>query len=91
LEGSKVAIVEEYDIKSLYHMLVKCYEHLHPLVRLDRSCPNQDILKEDCSLDIFEQIASTSEPTKEVMKRELLVFRRYQLDVKDIKCPLQRW
>ncbi len=25
------------------------------------------------------------------MKRELLIFKRYQLDVKDIKCPLQWW
>jgi hypothetical protein len=39
-------------------------------------------------LDICDQIASTREPTKELVKRELLVFRRYQLDVKDIKCPL---
>jgi hypothetical protein len=28
-----VALVEEYDKKSLYPMLVKCHEHLHPLVR----------------------------------------------------------
>ncbi len=28
-----VALLEEYDRKSLYAMLVKCYEHLYPLVR----------------------------------------------------------
>jgi hypothetical protein len=28
-----VVHVEEYDKKSLYPMLVKCHEHLHPLVR----------------------------------------------------------
>jgi hypothetical protein len=39
-------------------------------------------------LDIFEQTASISELAEELVKRELLVFRRYQLDVKDIKCPL---
>ncbi len=33
-----VAFVEKYDRKTLYPMLVKCYEHLHPLVRLDRNC-----------------------------------------------------
>ncbi len=60
-------------------MLVKCHEHLHPLVRLDTNCVDQFI---------FEQIANTSEPTKELVKKELLVFRRYQMDVKDIKCPL---
>jgi hypothetical protein len=42
-------------------------------------------------LDIFEQIASTSELVKELVKRELLISGRYQLDVKDIKCPLQWW
>jgi hypothetical protein len=29
-----VALVEEYDRKSLYPMLVKCHEDLHPLVKL---------------------------------------------------------
>ncbi len=58
-------------------MLVKCHEHLHPLVRLDWNCVNQNIFQQDCSLDIFEQIASTSEPTKELMKRELLIFKKY--------------
>ncbi len=33
-----VVFVEEYDRKSLYLMLVKCHEHLHPLVSLDRNC-----------------------------------------------------
>jgi hypothetical protein len=42
-------------------------------------------------LDIFEQTASTSELAKELVKRKLLVFKRYQMDVKDIKCPLQWW
>jgi hypothetical protein len=41
------------------------------------------------SLDIFEQIAS--ELAEELIKRGVLIFRRYQLDVKDIKCPLQWW
>jgi hypothetical protein len=29
-----VALVEEYDRKSLYPMLIKCYEHMHPLVKV---------------------------------------------------------
>jgi hypothetical protein len=41
-------------------------------------------------LDIFEQIASTNEPVEALVK-ESLIFRRYQLDVKDTKCPLQQW
>ncbi len=28
-----VALVEDYDRKSLYPMLVKCHEHLHHLVK----------------------------------------------------------
>jgi hypothetical protein len=33
----------------------------------------------------------TSEPTKKVVNKELLMFRRFQVDVKDIKCPLEWW
>ncbi len=32
-----VLLVEKYDKMSFYPMLVKCHEHLHPLVRLDRN------------------------------------------------------
>jgi hypothetical protein len=39
-------------------------------------------------LNIFEQTANTNEPAEELVKMELLVFRRYQLDAKDIKCPI---
>jgi hypothetical protein len=42
-------------------------------------------------LDIFEQTSNTNEPAEELVKKELLIFKRYQLDVKDIKCPLQWW
>jgi hypothetical protein len=35
-----VALVEEYNKKTLYPMLVKCLEHLHPLVRLNRNSTN---------------------------------------------------
>jgi hypothetical protein len=40
-----VALVEEYDRKSLYPMFVKCHEHLHPLVKLDRNWVDQNIIK----------------------------------------------
>jgi len=42
-------------------------------------------------LDIFEQTTSTNEPIEELVKKELLIFKRYQLDAKNIKCPLQWW
>jgi len=86
-----VVLVEKYDRKSLYPMLVKCHEHLHPLVRLKKNSTDHNIFDEDYNLDIFENIASTSEPTEEFVKRELLIFRRYQLDTMDIKYPFQWW
>jgi hypothetical protein len=36
-------------------------------------------------------IANTSEPTMELFNRELLIFKCYQVDVKDIKCIFQWW
>jgi hypothetical protein len=53
-------------------------------------CVDQ-ITNEDYSLDIFQQIASTSEPTKELVTKELLIFRHYQMDPKNMKCLLQWW
>ncbi len=86
-----VVIVKEYDKKSLYPMLLKCHHHLHPLVEIESSFVNISV-DEDCILGIFEQIANTSEPTKELVNRErVLIFRQYQVDVKEIKCPLQWW
>jgi hypothetical protein len=32
---------------------------------------------------------NTNEPTIILVNNELLIFRHYQVDVKDIKCPLQ--
>jgi hypothetical protein len=48
---------------------------------------DQDV-DEDCSLNIFEMIASTNEPTKEFLNKELLIFKRFEVDVQNIKCPL---
>jgi hypothetical protein len=41
------------------------------------------------SLNIFQMIAKTIEPTKDLVKKELLVFLCYQVDVKEIKCFFQ--
>jgi hypothetical protein len=38
-----VSLVEEYEKKSLYPMLIKCHEHFHPLVKLERNNANQNI------------------------------------------------
>jgi hypothetical protein len=42
-------------------------------------------------LDIFQMIIKSNEPTKELVKRELLIFWSFQVDVKEIKCPFQWW
>jgi len=42
-------------------------------------------------LDIFEQITNTNEPIEKLVKRKFPIVRRYQLDIKDIKCPFQWW
>jgi hypothetical protein len=49
------------------------------------------ITDENYDLDIFQQLASTSEPTKELVTKELLIFRHYQMDPKNIKCLFQWW
>jgi hypothetical protein len=40
------------------------------------------------SLDIFEMTTITSDPTIELVNRKLMILKHYQVDVKDIKCPL---
>jgi hypothetical protein len=42
-------------------------------------------------MDIFEMTAKTNEPTKELINRELLISKRYQVDANEIKCSLQWW
>jgi hypothetical protein len=49
-----------------------------------------EIDEKNC-LDIFEMFVGTNEPTKEVVNKELLMFRRFQVDLKDIQCPLEWW
>jgi hypothetical protein len=68
-------------------MLLKFYYHLHPLLKSERGVVNQKVEK-DKSLDIFEMIIGISGPTMELVNRELLIFKCYQVDVKDIKCSL---
>jgi hypothetical protein len=46
---------------------------------------------EDFSLDIFQLTTSTNEPSKELVTKELVIFKRYKVNPKDIKCPLQWW
>jgi hypothetical protein len=84
-----VSIVDEYDRRTLYLMFLKCYHHLHLMIE-SVGCVNQ-IGDEDSSLDIFQQIPSTNDPSKELVTKVLLIFKHYQMDLKDIKCLLQWW
>ncbi len=82
------SIVKGYDKKTLYPMLVKCYYHLHSLED-NRNTFEEEGFVENCRVNIFHMNASTSESTQELMDRELLIFRKYQVNMKEINCPLQ--
>ncbi len=70
-----MALIKENDRKSLWPMLVKCHEHLHPLVTLDKICANHNIFEQNCSLNIFEQTTSTSEPIEMLVKGGVVSFQ----------------
>jgi hypothetical protein len=46
---------------------------------------------EDSSLDIFEMTTNTSELVVELVNKKLLIFKRFQVNPKEIKCLLQWW
>jgi len=71
-------------------MHLKCFYHLHPLVKSERGVVEQKV-EEDRNLNIFEMTTNISELVTNLVNRKLLVFRHYQVDFKDIKCPLQWW
>jgi hypothetical protein len=83
-----VTIVEEYDKISLYLMFIKCHHYLHMVTRFLIGCLNPN---ENFALNIFEQIVSTNELMKKLVDRELFIFKKYQVHIKNIKCPLQWW
>jgi hypothetical protein len=73
--------------ENLFLFFFKCHYYLHPLAEFETRVVDQKVEK-DNNLDIFEMTANTIEPTLELINRQLLIFKRYQMDVKDIKCPL---
>jgi hypothetical protein len=46
-------------------------------------------IDEESIPDIFEMSARTNESTKELVNKELQMFRKFQVHVKDVKCPLE--
>jgi hypothetical protein len=83
-----VNIVEKYDRQSLYPMLLECYHYLHQKAKSKVGCVYQ-IRHANSDLNIFEQTPNTSEPTIELVIKEMLIFRCYQMDSKDIKHLFQ--
>jgi hypothetical protein len=85
-----IVIVEEYNNKIVYPMLVKCYHHLHPLIDNGSIFTKENIV-EICNLDIFEMTTNTNELAKELINKQRVVdIQNYQ--VKEIiKCLLQWW
>jgi len=57
-------------------MLFKMLSLLHPMVKSEIGCAYQTI-DVNSDLDIFEQTPNTSEPIIKLVRREMLIFRRY--------------
>jgi hypothetical protein len=81
-----VSIVKEYNRRSLYPMLFKCYYYLHPMVESKVGCVDQ-IRHTKFDLNIFEQTPKANEPSTKLVNREMLIFMCYQVDSKEMKCP----
>jgi hypothetical protein len=69
---------------------MKSYYHLHPLIKSDNDFVDMKV-DDDINLYIFQITTGNTKSTKKLVKRELLVFRCYQVDLKEIKCPLSWW
>ncbi len=52
----KMVILHSYDNKSLFHMFLKCYHHLQPLLKVNYFFHNKN--EKYCSFDIFEMVVT---------------------------------
>jgi len=64
-----VSIVEEYDVKTLYSMLLKCYHYLHHVGESEFGGIT-DHEDHDYILDIFQMTTSKKELSKELVTKE---------------------
>jgi len=71
--------MEKYDQRSLFPMVLSHYHILHPMAEFGPVANMQT--NEKSSLDIFEISVSINEPTKDVVNKELMMFKRFQVDV----------
>ncbi len=62
---------------------------MHPLVKSKRVLFIKGL--KDNNLDIFEMTTNTNELAMELVNKKLLILKCYQVDVENIKCPLQWW
>jgi len=83
-----IFIVQEYDMRSLFPMLLQCHQHLHLVVKFDITNQNIDA---NNNLNIFEITMSYNEPMREVVNKELLFFKNYHVDSKEIKSLFEWW
>jgi hypothetical protein len=83
-----ISIVQKYDVRSLFPMLLKYHQHPHHVVESEIAKQNIDV---DSNLDIFEMSIPYNEPIRKLVNMELLFFKCYHVDNKEIKCPLEWW
>jgi spore coat polysaccharide biosynthesis predicted glycosyltransferase SpsG len=81
-------LLDKYDFFFLcfLHVIIICIF----LTKSKKSIVDRKV-KEDSNLDIFEMTTNTSEPTMKLINKELLIFKRYQVNVENIKSPPQWW
>jgi hypothetical protein len=63
-----VIIVEGYDKRSLYPMLIKCHHHLPLMPLFEIGCANP-MVDEDSNMDFLKQINNTNEPMKDLVNK----------------------
>ncbi len=71
-------------------MFLKFYHQLHPMDDCDVESTKHRSY-EDNNLNIFEMTANINEPMTKLVNKELLIFKRFHMDSKEIRCPLQWW
>lgn len=80
-------IVENFDRIFFFRMFFKCHYHLHLLAEFEKNVVDQKV-EEDNNLHIFEMTTNTIDLTMELFSKELIIFKCYQANIKDFKCPI---
>ncbi len=65
-------------------MFLKCYLYLHPMAEFEVGCANQ-ITNASSNPEILKQTPSTNELATNLVTKELLIFKCFQVDLKEIK------